>query len=175
MYEQVNVSNYGSDSDNYFAAIPSDAANQLEPLVAEVQLGKISLNSMVNSLSDCSILTRILANNILKTTSTARWTASACENRHWKGTFQESWIGSGAKTSKKGYWCKQYWLHHIFKVLSKGYSKPSKSRGNPINLWYRVTAEFDRLQKKDISKSYLVVLTKISFSLKYLQWIKTNL
>ena len=79
MYEQVNDSNYGSESDNYFAAISSDAANQLEPLVAKVQFGKTTANSMVDSGSDCSILTKTLANNILKTTPTAQWIASLCE------------------------------------------------------------------------------------------------
>ena len=41
MYEQVNDSNYGSESDNYFAAISSDTANLLEPLLQKFILEKL--------------------------------------------------------------------------------------------------------------------------------------
>ena len=78
LYKQVYVSNCDSDSDYYVAAISSDAAQQLEPLNAKIQYGKFITNSMFDSGSVCSIITKTLANNILKTPS-ARWIASTCE------------------------------------------------------------------------------------------------
>ena len=61
------------------AAISSDAANKLEPLNAKVQYRKIIANSMFDSGSVCSIITKTLANDILKTSPTAQWIASTCE------------------------------------------------------------------------------------------------
>ena len=46
---QVYDANYDSDSDSYVAAISSDMANQLEPINANVQFGKITSNSMIDS------------------------------------------------------------------------------------------------------------------------------
>ena len=77
--EQVYDSNYDSDSRNYVAAISSDAANHLEPPNAKVQFGKITAISKIDSGSACSIITKTLAIDIVKTTPTARWIASECE------------------------------------------------------------------------------------------------
>ena len=53
--------------------------NSIHSLNAKVQLGKITLISMIDSGSVRSIITKTLASNKLKTTPTARRIASACE------------------------------------------------------------------------------------------------
>ena len=50
----------------------SDAANKLESLNEGVQYGKIFANSMIDSRSVCSIITKTLAKEILKSTPAAR-------------------------------------------------------------------------------------------------------
>ena len=67
-------SNYDSDSDDYVAVISSDSVHQLEPLNVEVQLGKIRALAMIDSGSAVSIKTETLADKILHTTKSAKWT-----------------------------------------------------------------------------------------------------
>ena len=67
-------SNYDSDSDDYVAVISSDLVHQLEPLNVEVQLGEIRALAMVDSGSAVSILTEVLADQIIRTTKSAKWT-----------------------------------------------------------------------------------------------------
>ena len=74
LYEQVYDSNYDSDSDDYVAVISSDSVHQLEPLNVEVQLGKIRALAMIDSGSAVSIITETLADKILQTTKSAKWT-----------------------------------------------------------------------------------------------------
>ena len=73
LYNQVYDSNNNSDSDDYLAAISSDSANQLEPLNAKITYRSILANSMIGSGSVCSLITKTLANRILKTSPLARW------------------------------------------------------------------------------------------------------
>ena len=78
-YQQIYVqsydSNYDSNSDDYVAAISSDIAIQLERFNAKIQHGKIIANSMIDSGSGCSITTKPLAINVLKSTPSQmyRW------------------------------------------------------------------------------------------------------
>ena len=74
LYEQVYDSNYDSDSDDYVAVISSDSVHQLEPLNVEVQLGKIRALAMIDSGSAVIIITETLADKILQTTKSAKWT-----------------------------------------------------------------------------------------------------
>ena len=74
LYEQVYDSNYDSDSDDYVAVISSDSVHQLEPLNVEVQLGKVKALAMIDSGSAVSIITETLADKILQTTTSAKWT-----------------------------------------------------------------------------------------------------
>ena len=74
LYEQVYDSNYDSDSDDYVAVISSDSVHQLEPLNVEVQLGKVKALAMIDSGSAVSIITETLADKILQTTKSAKWT-----------------------------------------------------------------------------------------------------
>ena len=74
LYEQVYDSNYDSDSDDYVAVISSDSVHQLEPLNVEVQLGEIRALAMIESGSAVSIITETLADQILRTTKSAKWT-----------------------------------------------------------------------------------------------------
>ena len=74
LYEQVYDSNYDSDSDDYVAVISSDSVHQLEPLNVEVQLGKVKALAMIDSGSAVSIITETLAEKILQTTKSAKWT-----------------------------------------------------------------------------------------------------
>ena len=67
-------SNYDSDSDDYVAAISSDSVHQLEPLNVEVQLGKVKALAMIDSRSAVSIITETLADKILHTTKSTKWT-----------------------------------------------------------------------------------------------------
>ena len=73
LYDQVYDSNYDSDSDDYVAAISSDSADQLEPLNVKVQFGEIKANAMIDSGSADSLITKTLANQILRTTQSAQW------------------------------------------------------------------------------------------------------
>ena len=66
-------SNYDSDSDDYVAAISSDSAHQLEPLNVEVQLGEVKAHAMIDSGSTVSLITKTLANQILRTTKSVKW------------------------------------------------------------------------------------------------------
>ena len=68
MYEQVYDSDYDSDSDNYVAAVSSDSVHQLEPLNVEVQMGEIRTSAMIDSGSAVSIITKSLANKIIRST-----------------------------------------------------------------------------------------------------------
>ena len=77
--EKVYDSNFVSDSDNYVESISSETANKLELFNSKVKYGKIPAISMIDSGSICSIITKTLAKNILKTNPTARWVASADE------------------------------------------------------------------------------------------------
>ena len=55
------------------AAISYDWANQLEPLNVNVQLGEVKANAMIDSGSAVSLITKILANRIIRTTQSAKW------------------------------------------------------------------------------------------------------
>ena len=72
LYDQVYDSNYDSDSDDYVAAISSDSVHQLEPLNVEVQMGEIQTSAMIDSGSSVSIITKSLANKILRSTNSAK-------------------------------------------------------------------------------------------------------
>ena len=74
LYEQVYDSQYDSESDNYVAAISSETAIKLETPKAKFHFVNIYLISIVNSSSGCSMITRSLAKDILKTTLIAQWT-----------------------------------------------------------------------------------------------------
>ena len=73
LYEQVYEYNYESDSDNYVAAISSDSAHQPEPIPVEVQLGEVKAHAMIDSGSAVSLITKTLANQIIRTTKSAKW------------------------------------------------------------------------------------------------------
>ena len=83
MYEQVYDSNYDSDSDDYVAAISSYSVHQLEPLNVEVQIGKIRTSAMIVYGSAVSIITKSLANKIIRSTKSAKWTDTT-EKRNLK-------------------------------------------------------------------------------------------
>ena len=53
-----------------------ESANQLEPLNAKIQFGKVEANAMIDSGSAASLITKTLANRILRTTSSAKWIAT---------------------------------------------------------------------------------------------------
>ena len=72
LYEQVYDSNYDSDSDNYVAAISCYSANQLEPLNSKIQFGEVQANAIIDSGSVVSLITKTLANRILRTTPSAK-------------------------------------------------------------------------------------------------------
>ena len=74
LYEQAYDSNSDSDSDDYVAVISSDSVHQLEPLNVEVQLGEIRALAMIDSGSAVSIITVTLADQIIRTTKSAKWT-----------------------------------------------------------------------------------------------------
>ena len=61
------------DTDNYVAAISCESANQLEPLNAKVQFGEVKTTAMIDSGSAVSFITKTLANQILRTTKSAKW------------------------------------------------------------------------------------------------------
>ena len=73
LYDQVYNSNYDSDSDNYVAAISCESTNQLEPLNAKVQFGEVKTTAMIDSGSAVGLITKTLANQILRTTQSAKW------------------------------------------------------------------------------------------------------
>ena len=56
------------------AAISSDSVHLLEPLNVEVPLGKVEALAMTDSGSAVSIITDTLADKILQTTKSAKWT-----------------------------------------------------------------------------------------------------
>ena len=72
LYAQVYDSNYDSDSDDYVAAILSDSAHQLEPLNVEVKLGEVKAHAMIDSGSAVSLITKTLANQIIRTKKSAK-------------------------------------------------------------------------------------------------------
>ena len=51
----------------------SDSANQLEPLNVKVQFGEVKANAMFDSGSAVSLITKTLANQIIRTTQSAKW------------------------------------------------------------------------------------------------------
>ena len=79
LYDHVYDSHYDSDSADYVAAISSDAADYLKTLQAKIPNGKISAPWMIDSGSVCSIITKFLANKILKSTPSARWITTKYE------------------------------------------------------------------------------------------------
>ena len=79
LYEHVYDSNYDIDSDNCVAAIWSETANILELLNAILLFGNFLSISTIDSGSVCSIITKSLASNVLKTTPTAQWITSTDE------------------------------------------------------------------------------------------------
>ena len=72
LYDQVYGSHYDSDSDDYEASISFDSATQLEPLNNKTQFGKVQANAMVDSGSVVSLITKKLANRILRITPSAK-------------------------------------------------------------------------------------------------------
>ena len=72
LYEQVYDSNYDSDSENYVAAISCDSAHQLEPLNAKIQFSEVQVNAMIDSGSVVTLITKTLANRILRTSPSAK-------------------------------------------------------------------------------------------------------
>ena len=73
LYDQEYDSNYDSDYDDYVAAISSDSADQLEPLNVKVQFGEVKAKAINDSGSAVSLITKTLANQILRTTQSAQW------------------------------------------------------------------------------------------------------
>ena len=73
LYEQLYDSNYDSDSDDYVAAISCESANQLEPLNVQIQFGEVKANAMIDFGSAVSLITKTLANQIIRTTQSAKW------------------------------------------------------------------------------------------------------
>ena len=55
------------------AAISYDSANQLEPLNVKVQFGEVKASAMIDSGSAVSLITKTLANQIIRTTQSAKW------------------------------------------------------------------------------------------------------
>ena len=76
LFDQVYDSNYNSDSDDYVAAIFNDSANHLEPLNAQIKLGSVQANAMIDSGRFVSLITKTLANRILTTSTSAKWTTT---------------------------------------------------------------------------------------------------
>ena len=58
---------------NNVAAISSESAHQLEHLNVEVQLGKVKAHAMIDSGNAVSLITKTVANQILRTTKSAKW------------------------------------------------------------------------------------------------------
>ena len=55
------------------AAIYCDTANEIEPIYAKFKLGNVKANSMIDSRFVVSLITKTLANKILRTTPSAKW------------------------------------------------------------------------------------------------------
>ena len=55
------------------AAISYDSANQLEPLNVKVQFGEVKANAMIECGSAVSLITKTIANQIIRTTQFAKW------------------------------------------------------------------------------------------------------
>ena len=89
---QVNDSNYDSNSNGYVTAISCDSANQREPLIAQKQFGKVQANAMIDSGSVVSLITKMLANTILRTTPSVKWVTTK-QNKESK-TFSNEPIKS---------------------------------------------------------------------------------
>ena len=83
LYDQVYDSNNDSNSDNYVVAISCDSANQLEPLNAKIQFAEVQANTMIDSGCVVSLITKTLANRILRTTPSSKWITTK-ENRDLK-------------------------------------------------------------------------------------------
>ena len=79
---------YDRDSDDYVAVISSDLVHQLEPLNVDVQLGEIRALAMIDSGSAVSIITETLADQIIRTTKSAKWTDTK-ERRNLKTSSNE--------------------------------------------------------------------------------------
>ena len=73
LYDQVYDSNYDSDSLDYLAAVSCDSADQLKPLNAKIQFGKVQANARIDSGSVVSLITKTLAKRLLRTTPSAKW------------------------------------------------------------------------------------------------------
>ena len=72
LYEHVYDPNYDSDSDNCVAAISYNSANQLEPLIVKVEFGEVKANAMIDPGSAVSLITKTLANQVIRTRQSAR-------------------------------------------------------------------------------------------------------
>ena len=72
LYDKVYDSNYDSDSTDYVSAVSCGLANQLEPLNAKIQFGKVQANAMIDSGSVVSLITKTLANRIFRTTPSVK-------------------------------------------------------------------------------------------------------
>ena len=55
------------------AAISYDSANQFEPLNVKVRSGEKKANAMIDSGSAVILITKTLANQIIRTTQSAKW------------------------------------------------------------------------------------------------------
>ena len=56
------------------AAISYDSVNQLDLFNAQIQFGNVQANAKVDSGSVVSLITKTLANRIIKTSPSAKWT-----------------------------------------------------------------------------------------------------
>ena len=83
LFDQVYDSNYDSDSLDYVAEISCDSANQLEPLNAKIQFRKVQAYAMIDSGGVTILITKMLANRILRTTPSAKWITTK-QNRDLK-------------------------------------------------------------------------------------------
>ena len=71
-YDQIYEYNYESDSGEYVAAISCDSANQHEPLNAQIKFGSVQANTVIDSGSIVSLITKTLAIRILETSLSAK-------------------------------------------------------------------------------------------------------
>ena len=55
------------------AAISCDSAHQLEPFNAKIQFREVQANAMIDSENVVSLITKTLANRILRTSPSAKW------------------------------------------------------------------------------------------------------
>ena len=91
LYDEVYDSNYDSDSDDYVAAVSCDSANQLQLLNAKILFGKVQANSMIDFGIVVSLITKMLANRILRTTPSAKWITTKQNRDFFKRTNQSAW------------------------------------------------------------------------------------